>query len=124
MSIQDNVQDLMSYVVAKFQIVLQEAQQLQLFERELSVSQQDIFFRKLADEEHPLELFMLWKINGERKTLVLTDHDPNEKKYGKCTFQELEQRLANLNSEETEVIESLIENYSKAKSLIGALTKQ
>ena len=111
-------------MVTKFRIVLEEAQHLQIFERELSVSQQDIFFRKLADEEHPLELFMLWKINGERKTFVLTDHDPNEKKYGKCTMAELEQRLANLDSEESEVVESLIENYSKAKNLIDVLLKK
>ena len=28
--------------------------------------------------EQPLELFFLWKINAERKSLVVTDHDPNE----------------------------------------------
>ena len=58
---------------------------LQLFERELSVTQHDIFYRKLKNDESPLELFMLWKINQERKTLLLTDHDPNIRKYGKCS---------------------------------------
>ena len=58
---------------------------LQLFERELSVTQHDIFYRELKNDESPLELFMLWKINKERKTLLLTDHDPNIRKYGKCS---------------------------------------
>ena len=62
-----------------------ESGRLQLFERELSVTQQDIFYRKLNNDESPLELFMLWKINQERKTLLLTDHDPNIRKYGKCS---------------------------------------
>ena len=57
--------------MAKFNI-LDEGRTLQLFERELSVTQQDIFYRKISPNESPLELFMLWKINGERKTLVLT----------------------------------------------------
>ena len=64
-------QDLLEDVVAKFNI-LDEGRTLQLFERELSVTQQDIFYRKISPNESPLELFMLWKINGERKTLVLT----------------------------------------------------
>ena len=98
------VQDLLEYVLAKFKILYEEKTQvvdektaaetgtgkgesgrLQLFERELSVTQQDIFYRKLNTDESPLELFMLWKINQERKTLLLTDHDPNIRKYGKCS---------------------------------------
>ena len=97
------VQDLLEYVLAKFKILYEEKTQvvdektaetgtgkgesgrLQLFERELSVTQQDIFYRKLNNDESPLELFMLWKINQERKTLLLTDHDPNIRKYGKCS---------------------------------------
>ena len=65
---------------------------LQLFERELCLSQRDIFFRKLSLDEKPLEMFVLWKLNGERKSLVLTDHDLNEEKYKKDSIEDMNKR--------------------------------
>ena len=98
-----------------------EGQRLQLFERELSVTQHDIFYRELKNDESPLELFMLWKINQERKTLLLTDHDPNIRKYKKCSDEDLERRLLSLNSEEDEHVAQIEHNYANAKKLIEKL---
>merc|ERR1712165_178108 len=98
-----------------------ESGRLQLFERELSVTQQDIFYRKLNNDESPLELFMLWKINQERKTLLLTDHDPNIRKYGKCSDEDLERRLLSLNNDEDQHVAQIEDNYANAKKIIEQL---
>ena len=61
---------------------------------------------------------MLWKINRERKCLVLTDHDPNSKKYVNKSLKDLEQKLNDLDDEEDELIETILKNYGKAKNII------
>ena len=77
----NTVADLLEYVVAKLNIIIQEEGKIKVFEREVSASQQDIFYREMQLDEQPLETFVLWKLNKETKGLVLTDHDPNKKKY-------------------------------------------
>jgi alpha-D-ribose 1-methylphosphonate 5-triphosphate diphosphatase PhnM len=103
----------------KFSILATE--DLQLWERELSVSQHDIFFRKLQAKEKPLELFLLWKLNGERKSMVLMDHDPNMARFKNCPLDELELRVHNLDTEEQDLIQSIKDNYEKAKDVINEL---
>ncbi len=58
---------MLDYLMEKFCIVPEERERLVFYERELSISQQDIFYRKLSMDEIPLDLFLLWRINGERK---------------------------------------------------------
>ena len=119
---QDTVADVLKYVVAKLNIVCGcegvEDGKLLLFEREWSVTQHDIFYRKMELEEQPLETYILWKLNREVKGLVLTDHDPNERKYDKYSLEELEQKVQKLEEEETAKIEQIRNNYQEAKLFI------
>ena len=75
--------------------------------------------RILEPNESPLNLFILWKLNQERKSLVIMDHDPNARKYEKYSIEELQERLENLNCEENGLIGSIQENYQSAKLLIA-----
>ena len=111
----DTAKEVLETVIKKFHMINAE---IYLYERELSLTQSDIFYRQLEGAESPLNLFISWKLNQERKSMVITDHDPNARKYEKLTNQELEDKLESLSLEETELIESVQENYEKAKSII------
>ena len=52
-----------------------------------------IFCRLLGPDEVPLKLALSWSVNFERKSLVLSDHDPNQERYGKLTVQQMESRF-------------------------------
>lgn len=111
----DTAKEVLETVVKKFHMV---DEQIYLYERELSLTQSEIFYRQLENTESPLNSFISWKLNQERKSLVITDHDPNARKYEKYSNQELEDKLESLNLEETQLIESVQDNYEKAKSII------
>ncbi len=57
----ETVADLLDRICDKFNIL--ESPKLFLYERELSVRQQDIFLRRLADDEIPLLLNFVWSLN-------------------------------------------------------------
>lgn len=121
----ETVQDLIDKVVHKFNVMEKcdgdEDDTMWLYERELSVSQQDVFFRRLDPAEMPLELFLLWRINGEKKSMVLTDHDLNKHRFCECPSEELEERLQHLNDEEEERIQRVVDNYARARCLMEEL---
>ena len=79
----------MKKICQKFNILPSFAEKLSLYERELSVRQQEIFYRKVGKEEFPLLLSLVWIANQERKGLVLTDHDPNERNYAKLNSEQV-----------------------------------
>ena len=94
----DNTEKVLQMIIKKFQIV--DSEKIEIYERELSLTLHEIFYRKLEANENPLTLFILWKLNQERKTMVITDHNPNERKYEKHSIPELQERLENLDCEE------------------------
>ena len=101
-----------------------ESPSLHLYERELSVRQQDIFFRKVEDHEIPLLLNFAWSLNQERKTLVLTDHDPNETHYSKCGVEQLRKKLESLEDEETEAVTAVGERFDAARAIMELRIKE
>jgi hypothetical protein len=104
------VLDLVKMLEERFRMVKNKdepKQGLRIFERELSVTLQDVFYREVAAQEQPLELFFLWKINAERKSLVVTDHDPNDNRYDNMDLDELESRLGKINKEEISKIKKV-----------------
>ena len=40
-----------------------------------------------------MEMFFLWRVNSEKKSFILTDHDPNSTRYSYYTIEELELKL-------------------------------
>ena len=54
---------------------------------------------------------------------MISDHDPNERKYGICSEKELQERLANLDHEEEELIDEIRKNYNHAKKVMTDLMK-
>ena len=54
---------------------------------------------------------------------MISDHDPNDRKYGNCSDKELRERLANLELEEEELIEEIRKNYNHAKEVMNDLIK-
>ena len=111
----DTVKEVLNTIIQKFKIINAD---ILLYERELSLTQKEIFYRLLESTESPLNLFISWKLNQERKTFVITDHDPNAKKYEKNSLGELQDKLESLTLEEEQIIDSIQENYAKAKSII------
>ena len=45
-------------------------------------------------QEIPLELSFIWSLNHERKSLVLTDHDPNLGRYSRLDEEHLLLKLS------------------------------
>ena len=113
----ENTTKVLKTIIEKFKIV--DGESISIYERELSLTLHEIFYRKLEPNESPLNLFILWKLNQERKSLVIMDHDPNARKYEKYSIEELQERLENVNCEENELIKSIQENYQSAKFLIA-----
>lgn len=89
--LQDNIRDLLKKLTERFPVARGECKKLWLFERELSVRQHEIFYRKLREDEIPLELNLIWCANQERKSIIFTDHDPNELKYQHLSVQQVNQ---------------------------------
>jgi hypothetical protein len=110
-------------VISRFKI-LDGSEALSIYERELSVSQEDIFYRELDPSEVPLRLSILWSVNRERKSFVVTDHDPNASKYKNCELRKLERKLENLNAEEEETIRSISSKYSRLREEIERLVSE
>ena len=52
-------------------------------------------------------------MNQERKSLVLTDHDPNAAHYSDLELAQLEQKLANLEVEEDEAVKALTKRFQE-----------
>lgn len=118
------VTDMIQKLEDKFRILNRKddtGRKLRIFERELSVTLQDVFFRELAAEERPLELFFLWKINTERKSMVVTDHNPNDTRYERMDLEELEKRLNAINEEESTKIQKVHESYHNSEKVIKQL---
>ena len=82
---------------------------------------QDIFFRKVNPREKPMEMFFLWKLNTEKKSFVLTDHDPNATRFSLLSIEELELRLKSLDEEEMERVQQIENQYQSAKAYIQEL---
>jgi len=117
-----SVSDMLAKVCKKFNML--SGEKLQAFERELSVTQQEVFYRKINDDEKPMEIYFLWRINGERKSIAISDHDPNSKRYLSYTLEELEERLRLLNEEELEKIHQIhLDNQAK-KNFINMLIEE
>ena len=118
MTNRETAADLVNKIRDKFNILEDhegnEGGEMLLFEREVSVRQQDIFYRRVGDQawvdcytlnttfhlllmyffqEIPLELAFIWSLNHERKSLVLTDHDPNLGRYAKMDPDQLRRKL-------------------------------
>ena len=91
---------------------------MQLYEREVNLSHNDVFHRLCELDEKPLEMCFLWKISGERKTFVITDHNPNIQRYNKSSIEDLGKRVEKLDTEEKELEEKIRKNYAKAKQII------
>ena len=66
----------------------------------------------------------LWKLNGEPKSFVLTDHDPSIKKYLKFSMDDLSYRIEKLETEENKLKEKIRENYANAKEIIDERIKK
>ena len=49
--------------------------------RKFSNLPQEIFFRKLDRGEKPMELSFLWRLNNEKRSFVITDHDLNATRF-------------------------------------------
>ena len=71
-----------------------------------------------------LEMCLLWKLNGHRKSFVLTDHDPSIKKYLKFSMDDLSYRIEKLESEEKELEEKIREHYVNAKEIMNERLKK
>jgi hypothetical protein len=67
---------------------------------------------------------LLWKLNGQRKSFVLTDHDPSINKYLKFSMDDLSYRIEKLETEEKELEEKIRANYASAKEIIDNCSKQ
>ena len=63
---QETVADLVGKICQKFNILPAFSERLWLYERELSVRQQEIFYRKLEKNENPLLLSLIWIANQVR----------------------------------------------------------
>ncbi len=68
-----------------------------------------------------MEMFFLWRLNCEKKSFVLTDHDPNSTRYSHLSVDELELRLKSLDEEEMERIQQIETQYQSAKAYIQEL---
>ena len=69
---------------------------------------------------------LLWKLDGERKTFVVTDHDPSLKKYlnPKVSIEDLNKRVEKLDKEEKEMEEIIRNNYAIVKENIDQCIKK
>lgn len=129
-SLQDTCKDLLKKVVNLFHILntssqtnvpIEETHPLRFYERELSLTQQDIFYRKLEPDEIPLSLTILWSLNQERKSLVITDHDPNLEHFAKFSMEQLQDKLESLQNEEDEAIAMIRSSYEIQRTVIEEL---
>ncbi len=80
-----------------------------------------MFYRKIKDDEIPLELNLIWSLNYERKSLVLTDHDPNEAHFVNFEFDQLEKKLEKLNTEEEKALKIVNEKYEDMRKSLMTL---
>ena len=71
-----------------------------------------------------LEMCLLWKLNGQRKSFVLTDHDPSIKKYLKFSMDDLSYRIEKLETEEKELEEKIKKYYANAKEIMDDRLKK
>ncbi len=107
---------MLQYVISTFGL---SNNNLEIYEREFGHSiPHEVFYRQVQPEEKPLQMFVLWKLNGESKSFVLADHDPNVRKYEKFSHLELEKSLNRLKEEEDSLIQDIKDNYQKAKQVI------
>jgi hypothetical protein len=99
---------------------------LKLYEREVSIEHNDVFHRLCKLNEKPLEMCLLWKLNGDRKSFAVTDHDPSMKKYlnPKLSIEDLSKRVEKLDKEEKEMEEEIRKNYAKAKEIVDQCIKK
>ena len=69
-------------------------------------------------QEIPLELAFIWSLNHERKSLVLTDHDPNLGRYAKMDPDQLRRKLEALREEEEGAVSAVLERGEVARVIM------
>ena len=57
-------------------------------------------------------------MNHERKSLVLTDHDPNLDRYARMDTEQLERKLEALREEEDEAVSAVMERGEAARVIM------
>ena len=69
---------------------------------------------------------LIWKLNGETKTFVLSDHDPNLKKYlnPKVSIKDLNRFIEKLDKEEKEMEDIIRKKYANAMENIDQFIKK
>ena len=65
-----------------------------------------------------MELAFIWSLNHERKSLVLTDHDPNLGRYEKMDPEHLLRKLEALREEEEAAICAVLERGEVARMIM------
>ncbi|TRY76697.1 hypothetical protein TCAL_02677 [Tigriopus californicus] len=127
---QETCGDLLEKVIDLFHILIvpdqtnslmSKTHPLLFYERELSLTQQDIFYRQLEAHEIPLNLTILWSLNQERKSLVITDHNPNLEHFARFSMEQLQDKLESLQIEENEAIARVRSSYEIQRAAIDEL---
>ena len=73
-----------------------------------------------------LEMCLIWKLNGEPKTFVLSDHDPSLKKYLNPTIsiEDLNRFAEKLDKEEKEMEDIIRKKYANIMENIDQFIKK
>ncbi len=112
--------DIVQKLCEKFRL-LDDGRHFDLYEREIAMKTQEVFYRRLEVWEKPLELNFVWSLNKERKSLVFADHDPNESLLAKIDLDDLEKRLQTLDLEEEAEMNLIEEKYDRIKRVVKNL---
>ncbi len=144
---QDSTADVLRNLRQKFNVI-PSLEGLALFERESASSStrhyHEAFYRRLRDTEKPLELryaynvyaheaglqadttsqrlglicSLVWSVNGERKSLILADHDPNRVYYDSFELDQLTLKIQKLEEEEEEAVAAVRKKYCDLKKFL------
>eukprot|EP00092_Neocalanus_flemingeri_P030609 GFUD01033236.1.p1 GENE.GFUD01033236.1~~GFUD01033236.1.p1 ORF type:complete len:288 (-),score=96.81 GFUD01033236.1:191-1054(-) len=127
------VNDVINHIVDQFRIQ-ESPQQFGLYEKTFLNPRCEGTYRRMRQEERPLELSLLWVTHGlaKRKKLVLCDHDPehvdepdSDDKYENSNIEELQAMLDTLDQEEEKEVMAVSAKYSQLLQMYkGALDKK
>jgi len=119
------VSEIIQHIVSQFRI--QEAEgEFHLLEQTHQVLEEGkvVTYRRLSDNERPLELCLGWARDHSirKKKLVLSDHVPGTENYNQMSMEELEAALVQLQQEEDLEVRRIQEKYTALKEVMAAST--